>query len=59
MTKTGTEHHAPSAEVRMTIQARVGSDTYELGDAVIYGPDAAHAQAADLLRRIADEIEQP
>lgn len=49
MTKTGTEDHELSAEIRVTILARVGNDTYELGDATIY---------AQLLHDIADEVEQ-
>lgn len=59
VTKTGTEDHEPSAEIRLTIFARVGNDTYELGDRVIYGPDTSHAQVAQLLRDIADEVERP
>jgi hypothetical protein len=58
MIETGTEGHDPTAEVTVTIQARVGNDTYDLGDATIYGPDTSHGQVADLLRSVADEVER-
>jgi hypothetical protein len=43
------------AAVQVTIQARVGNDTYDLGSADLDTPD--FAQLAELLRRLADELE--
>lgn len=55
---TGTEGHEPTAEVTVTIMARIGHDTYDLGERTIYGPDNSHAQVAELLREIADVVEE-